>query len=143
MTGLDMLVNIDVDDLAEGERFYCAAFGLTPGRRFGPHGIELLGGSSAIYLLAKAAGSKANAASDQTRDYGRHWTPVHLDFVVADLDAAAARAEGAGATRESDIQTHAWGRIAYMADPFGHGFCLLQFLGSGYDEIADPPAPDG
>jgi hypothetical protein len=24
-----------------------------------------------------------------------------------------------------------------MADPFGHGFCLIQFLGRGYDEIAD------
>ena len=24
-----------------------------------------------------------------------------------------------------------------MADPFGHGFCFIQFLGRGYDEIAD------
>jgi hypothetical protein len=29
-----------------------------------------------------------------------------------------------------------WGRIAHMADPFGHGLCLIQFLGCGYDEIA-------
>jgi hypothetical protein len=24
-----------------------------------------------------------------------------------------------------------------MVDPFGHGFCLVQFLGRGYEEIAD------
>ena len=24
-----------------------------------------------------------------------------------------------------------------MADPFGHGFCCVQFLGRGYDAIAD------
>jgi hypothetical protein len=23
-----------------------------------------------------------------------------------------------------------------MADPFGNGFCLIEFLGRGYDEIA-------
>jgi len=22
-----------------------------------------------------------------------------------------------------------------MSDPFGHGFCLLQFVGKGYDEV--------
>jgi len=34
------------------------------------------------------------------------------------------------------VRTHSWGRIAVMADPFGHGFCLIEFLGRGYDEIA-------
>jgi hypothetical protein len=24
-----------------------------------------------------------------------------------------------------------------MADPFGHGFCFLQFTGRGYDEIVE------
>jgi catechol 2,3-dioxygenase-like lactoylglutathione lyase family enzyme len=28
------------------------------------------------------------------------------------------------------------GRQFGVDDPFGHGFCLLQFLGRGYDEIA-------
>jgi predicted enzyme related to lactoylglutathione lyase len=37
---------------------------------------------------------------------------------------------------ESEVQTHAWGRLALLADPFGNGFCLLQFTGRGYDEIA-------
>jgi len=25
-----------------------------------------------------------------------------------------------------------------LADPFGNGFCLIQFTGRGYDEIAKP-----
>jgi hypothetical protein len=37
---------------------------------------------------------------------------------------------------EGEIETHNWGRIAHMADPFGHGICFIQFLGRGYDEIA-------
>lgn len=137
MSALDMLVNIDVDDLARAESFYCETFGLRPGRRFGRYGLELLGGSSAIYLLARAGGTKASPASEQTRDYRRHWTPVHLDFVVPDLAAAARASVAAGAVPEGEIETHPWGKIAYMADPFGHGFCLIEFIGSGYDEISD------
>ena len=34
----DILVNIDVDDLARAEAFYTNAFGLRPGRRFGKDG---------------------------------------------------------------------------------------------------------
>jgi lactoylglutathione lyase len=71
-----------------------------------------------------------------TRDYARHWTPVHTDFVVADLSAAIARAEAAGAVREGSVRTARWGRIATLADPFGNGFCLIEFLNRGYDEIA-------
>jgi len=47
-----------------------------------------------------------------------------------------ARAKAAGATVEEDNETNAWGRIALLADPFGNGFCLLEFTGRGYDEIA-------
>jgi predicted enzyme related to lactoylglutathione lyase len=61
---------------------------------------------------------------------------VHLDFVVRDIDGALARAKAAGATVEREAQQHAYGKIALLADPFGNGFCLLQFTGRGYDEIA-------
>jgi catechol-2,3-dioxygenase len=37
------LVNIDVPDLAASERFYTAAFGLKPARRFGAEALELSG----------------------------------------------------------------------------------------------------
>ena len=130
-----LLVNIDVDDLERAEAFYVAAFGLRPGRRFGEHGVELLGATCAIYLLAKPAGSSP-ADGAPPRDYGRHWTPVHLDVVVPDVEAAVARAEAAGAKLEAPVRSQAWGRLALMADPFGHGFCLIEFLGRGYDEIA-------
>ncbi len=26
-------------------------------------------------------------------------------------------------------------RLAILADPFGNGFCLLEFRGRGYDEL--------
>jgi predicted enzyme related to lactoylglutathione lyase len=130
-----LLVNVDVDDLDRATRFYCAAFDLRVSRRF-EGAAELLGASAPIYLLSKAAGTRPAPGSDEKRRYGRHWTPVHLDFVVDNLENALARAAKAGATIETKVQTHAWGTIALLADPFGNGFCLLQFTGRGYDEIA-------
>ena len=43
----------------------------------------------------------------------------------------------AGSRLEATISTAKWGKLALMADPFGHGFCFIEFLGRGYDEIAD------
>ena len=133
---MDLLVNIDVPDLATAERFYVEAFGLTPTRRFGDAGVELTGWPARVYLLEKAAGTVG--AGGDLRRYERHWSPVHLDVVVDDIDAALARALAAGAVAETDIRTASWGRIVVLADPFGHGICLIQFLGRGYDEIATP-----
>jgi predicted enzyme related to lactoylglutathione lyase len=135
MPPVSLLVNLDVDDLERGVAFYTAAFDLRRGRRFGEDGVELLGGSSPIYLLAKAAGSPAHPGGD-LRDYRRHWTPVHLDFVVVSLEEALARALAAGAVAESEIRSAAWGRMVQLADPFGHGVCLLELTAAGYDAIA-------
>ncbi len=142
---LGLLANIDVPDLARAEAFYTRALDLRVGRRFGDGGVELLGATSAIYLLCKRAASTPGDGVPGRRDYQRHWTPVHLDFVVDDLPAAMARAAAAGARLEGRMRTAEWGRIATYADPFGHGFCLIEFLGRGYDAIAtcallDPPA---
>lgn len=134
---MDILVNIDVDDLEKAVQFYRAAFGLKAGRRFGASGVELLGGPAPIYLLAKPFGTPASDATSERRSYARHWTPVHLDFVADDIDAAVARAVSAGARLERPIAAYNWGKLALMADPFGHGFCLIQFVGRGYDEIAE------
>jgi len=134
---MDLLVNVDVDDLAKGIAFYHRAIGLQIGRRFGSFAVEMRGTSSAIYLLLKAEGTRPSTEADDVRRYRRHWTPIHLDFVVPDIVAAVNRAIGAGATMEGEIRTHHWGRIAQMADPFGHGICFIEFLGRGYDEIAD------
>ena len=133
---MDLLINIDVDDLAKAITFYEQAIGLQVSRRFGSFGVEMVGASSPVYLLMKQGGTKPSAATDEVRRYSRHWTPVHVDFVVPAIEATVARAKKAGAICEDDIQTHSWGRIAHLADPFGHGICLIEFLGRGYDEIA-------
>ncbi|WP_049760204.1 VOC family protein [Anaeromyxobacter dehalogenans] len=135
---MDLLVNVDVDDLPRAMAFYTQALGLRVGRRFGGAAAELLGASSPIYLLENPAGSEPYPGAAAPRDYGRHWTPVHLDVAVPALEPALARAEAAGARREGEIVERPWGRMARLADPFGHGICLLEFRGRGYDEIADP-----
>ncbi|ODA16361.1 GNAT family acetyltransferase [Achromobacter xylosoxidans] len=131
-----ILVNIDVPDLEAAIDFYGRAFGLTLHRRLGPGAAEMLGASAPIYLLQKAAGTPAAGAVRQPRDYARHWTPVHLDVVVDDVDDAVARAVAAGARLEDPAASHDWGRIAHLSDPFGHGICIMQFLGRGYDALA-------
>jgi len=132
----ELLVNIDVEDLERAIEFYTQALGLQPGRRlFAGSVAEMLGASAKLYLMAKPAGTPISPGSPQRRDYQRHWTPVHLDFVVEDVHAAVEKAQAAGARREGDIQTYVWGRMATLADPFGHGFCLLEFTGRGYDEV--------
>ncbi|HXU81262.1 MAG TPA: VOC family protein [Polyangia bacterium] len=133
-----LLVNVDVDDLEKATRFYSEAFGLSVGRRFGPYAVELLGAEAPIYLLVKKPATPPFDGAPPSRTYQRHWTPVHMDFAVDDVDAAVARALAAGATQEGPIKDNKWGRMALMADPFGHGFCLLQFTGRGYDEVATP-----
>ncbi|WP_026873375.1 VOC family protein [Inquilinus limosus] len=135
---MSLLVNIDVPDLDAAVAFYTAAFGLTVGRRFGGEMAELTGWPAPVYLLRKPAGTIG--AGDSRRGYARHWTPVHLDVVVDDIAAALRRAVAAGAVAEGEIRTAAWGRLAPLADPFGHGLCLIEFLNRGYDEIADHPA---
>lgn len=132
---MDLLVNIDVDDLQNAIGFYEAAFDLQVRRRIGALAVEMQGSSVSIYLLVKPAGSPAFPASSQSRSYERHWTPVHLDFVVSDIDSAVGKATAANARLEQPIATREWGRLALMTDPFGHGFCFVQFLGRGYDEI--------
>ena len=134
---MDLLVNIDVDDLPKAIAYYERALGLHTGRRFGAFAVEMLGASSPVYLLLKPGGTKPAPGTDDLRRYHRHWTPVHLDVVVPDIDAAVRRAIDAGATIEGEIETRSWGRLAQIADPFGHGICFVQFLGRGYDEIAD------
>jgi predicted enzyme related to lactoylglutathione lyase len=132
-----LLINIDVDDLEKGVAFYQSAFGLSLRRRLFDGAVaEMTGASSNVYLLSKPLGSSASPEGFLPRDYRRHWTPVHLDFEVEDIEAAVHRALSAGAKLEDKIQTFPWGRIAKMSDPFGHGFCILEFVGTGYDNVA-------
>jgi predicted enzyme related to lactoylglutathione lyase len=135
---MELLVNVDVPDLTRGVAFYRDGLGLTFVRRlFGGTVAELKGTSARFFLLEKAAGTTPAATVTAPRDYARHWTPVHLELAVGDVDAAVRRARAAGATCESAAESHVWGRIAVLTDPFGNGFCLIQFLNRGYDEVEE------
>ncbi len=133
---MNFLVNLDVDDLDKAISFYSSVFALTVGRRFGSFGVEMLGGPTPIHLLLKASGTPAAATTSQRRSYERHWTPIHLDIIVPDIEAAVEKAVSAGAQLEKPVTVYEWGKHALMVDPFGHGFCFIEFQGRGYDAIA-------
>ena len=135
---MQLRICIDVDDMELAIAFYTQGLGLQTGRRLKADWTEILGASSPIDLLLNAAGTRPLAASDSTRSYQRHWTPVHLDFVVDDIESAVAQLQKHGAVLEMPISDRAWGRIAGLADPFGHGLDLLEFRGRGYDEVLQP-----
>lgn len=134
-TMTDLRICVDVEQLDRGIDFYCKALGLRVGRRLANDWVELLGGPAPIDLLANRAGSAPVRGASIARDYRRHWTPVHLDFIVEDIEGAVRRAEAAGAVLEGSIQQKKWGKLANMADPCGNGFCFLELEGRGYDEL--------
>jgi predicted enzyme related to lactoylglutathione lyase len=126
------IVNIDVPDLDRAIAFYRDAVGLRLARIIDDDVAELEGASCALYLLQKPEGAGAAGDSGDERRYGRHWTPVHVDFVVDDVEAAAARALSAGAVRESDCIEWRGSKCITFSDPFGHGFCLIEFEAGSY-----------
>lgn len=131
------LINIDVNDLTLAEDFYTQAFDLRVGRRFGDDGIELLGFEAPIYLLLTQEGTLPFEGATQGRTFKRHWTPVHLDIAVDDIEMALQQAIKAGAKVEGEIAQRSWGKIVLLSDPCGNGLCILQFTGPGYDAIAN------
>ena len=128
---MKIIINIDVPDLAKGIEFYTNAVELSLNRILDGDTAELVGASSLVYLLQKAAGSSPSKNSND-RDYSRHWTPVHIDFVVEDLNAAKERALSAGAKYESECDEWRDSKCITFSDPFGHGFCLIAFKGESY-----------
>jgi predicted enzyme related to lactoylglutathione lyase len=137
---MEVRICIDVDDMERAITFYTLGLGLHTGRRFKSDFVEILGAGSPIDLLLDPAGSRPlpnNPAA--LRSYQRHWTPVHLDFVVTDIESTVAILQKYGAVLEMPISDRVWGRIAGLADPFGHGLDLLEFKARGYDELVSQP----
>jgi predicted enzyme related to lactoylglutathione lyase len=91
--------------------------------------VVLRADNADICLLEKRAGSQASSCTAETRHYERHWTPVHLDIHVDDLEFALAKALAAGAKREQVFENPEHGSVAFCSDPFGHGFCLIERKG--------------
>lgn len=128
------IVNIDVPELEPAITFYDKALGLKLNRIIDEDVAELAGASSMIYLLANAADSPAAQSAPSSRHYSRHWTPVHIDFVVDDIAESANVALAAGAIQESECVHWKGSKCITFADPFGHGFCLIQFDGETYSD---------
>jgi len=118
--------SVDVPVLAEGIRFYGEAFGFELNSAPAPGVAVLKAGDATLCLLAKKAGTQPSPHTTDRRRYDRHWTPVHLDIHVDDLDQAHARADAEGAVKEQVFKDPAHGSAAFCSDPFGHGFCLIQ-----------------
>jgi len=129
-----LIINIDVPDLDVGVSFYTTALGFALRRfLFNRTVAEPSGSAVRLFLLLQPAGSIAVRCTTVTRNYSDHWTPVHLDIGVEDLDAAVARAIAAGAVPSGSVADHVFGRMVGMRDPFGHGFCLIEFNELGYE----------
>lgn len=122
---MKVTVSIDVPSIDAGTKFFNEAFGFVETARPHPGYAVMSCGEATIGLLAKPAGSKPAAGSDDLRHYERHWTPVHVDFRVEDFDAALDRALGAGAKAEQVHRVAGFPPVAFCSDPFGHGFCIV------------------
>lgn len=127
-----VIVNIDVPDLGRAIDFYTRALGLHLSRTIEQDVAELGGASSAIYLLQSPAGSHPARTHPFARHYSRHWTPVHMDFVVDDVMKAAQGALEAGAIQESECVEWKGSKCITFSDPFGNGFCIIEFEGKTY-----------
>ena len=119
-------ISIDVPDLAAGIRFYGGLFDLAEGPRPLPQLCVLRGAEGqSLLLIAREDGTRPFPDAQVRRSYTRHWTPVHLDFHVEDVAATRDRALALGATCEVFHEAPGRPQAAFMADPFGHGFCLI------------------
>lgn len=118
---------IDVSEMDKGIKFYTQALGCELVKK-GEEFTELTADGTTIYLAEKAAGTNPLTIGEASRSYERHWTPVHLDFVVPDLSQSLASLIELGGIKEGE-NSGDWGSIAFCADPFGNGFCVMQYNG--------------
>jgi predicted enzyme related to lactoylglutathione lyase len=126
---------VEVADLERGISFYSETLGLTLKRRLSAAWVELEGAGMPIFLLGNRPPVADLGGKKVARSFERHWTPVHLDFIVDDLDRTVGRALELGGSIDREVQSRAYGRIANMADPFGNGFDLIEFALDGYDGL--------
>ena len=117
-------VSIDVSDLKKAETFYIEALGCQKVRDQGSDMVVLSVENSDIYLQEKEAGTPPLTSREVVRDYQRHWTPVHLDFLSKNVDDVVSNIVKHGGLHEGG-DSGEWGSIAYCADPFGNGFCVI------------------
>ncbi|MES9834542.1 MAG: VOC family protein [Candidatus Thiodiazotropha sp. DIVDIV] len=117
-------VSIDVSELKQAEIFYIEALGCKKIRDQGDAMSVISTENCDIYLQEKEAGTEPIPLEGVKRHYGRHWTPVHLDFITENVNEIVERIVQLGGIHEGG-ESGDWGSIAYCADPFGNGFCVI------------------
>ncbi|MGA4446827.1 hypothetical protein ACPA0O_06095 [Ectopseudomonas chengduensis] len=79
---MQLLLNLDVPDLAAAVEFYQQALGFSVGRvLFDGTGVEMLGAAVPLYLLHKAAATRPCPEAGVQRDYRRHWMPLGSSMI--------------------------------------------------------------
>jgi predicted enzyme related to lactoylglutathione lyase len=119
-------VSIDVPNLELGLRFYCEIFGFIEIARPFPAMAILDANNVTICMHEKAAGTKSSPLGTATRLYDRHWTPVHVDIHVPDLDAVLEKVKSAGGAVEMEFTNQGPMPVGFCSDPFGNGFCVIE-----------------
>ena len=116
-------VSIDVSDMKQAIEFYTQALGCEFKKKYTDEWQVVTAGSLDLHIQQKEEGSIA--AADHRRDYSRHWTPVHLDFIVDDIKPACDAVEKFGGTVEKQSFSEV-ADLANCADPFGNGFDFIR-----------------
>ncbi len=118
-------VSIDVPSLDQGLHFYREVFGFVETARPFPTMAIVDANNVTVCMHEKAAGTKSSSAGTATRHYDRHWTPVHLDIHVVDIDAVLAKVKAQGGTIEMEFRNQGPMPVGFCCDPFGNGFCVI------------------
>jgi predicted enzyme related to lactoylglutathione lyase len=114
-------ISIDVEDVDRAVHFYRDGLGLRLVDKGDGWATMALGAQT--FFLGLPWGPEGRIK----RDHQRHWTPVHLDFVVDDFDALVEQAIRAGAKLDRPVLRRPdLGDMANMSDPSGNGFDLIQ-----------------
>jgi predicted enzyme related to lactoylglutathione lyase len=113
---------MDVDDVERAVAFYSRGLGLALVEQE-PGWAHVKLGEQTFWIMKKLPGPGGPA----NRDYARHWTPVHLDLVVDDIDEAVERALAAGGRLDKPIMRDPnRGDLANLSDPAGNGVDLVR-----------------
>ena len=118
-------VCIDVSEMEKAIQFYTNALGCDLVEKKEQY-TELSANGLTVYLAENAAGTNPLVNGKAVRNYERHWTPIHLDFHVSDLNKSVSMVMKLGGVKEGE-KSGDWGSVAFCADPFGNGFCLMQY----------------
>lgn len=81
-------LSVDVPDVSAAVDFFSRGLGFKKLRNEPPNAMVMDAGGLELWLLLKAEGSVAVRDTDLSRNYRRHWTPIHLDVLVDDLSEA-------------------------------------------------------